>query len=129
MKQNVYLVKIISRRYTHYDLYRPGFIGNQVVFGKKQLDKIYDDKIREARKELEELKERIEDYRDVIVYSTDRTQRLGIDELLLLLAECIGDKKILYYCFPKDSGDIVAKTRLATEEIYKLHLPTKVHSA
>ena len=45
-------------------------------------------------KELEELKERIEDYRDVIVYSTDITQRLGIDELLLLLAECIGDKKI-----------------------------------
>ena len=45
-------------------------------------------------KELEEFKERIEDYRDVIVYSTDITQRLGIDELLLLLAECIGDNKI-----------------------------------
>ena len=40
MKQNIYLVKIISRRYTHYDLYRPDFIGNQVVFGKKQLNKI-----------------------------------------------------------------------------------------
>lgn len=33
---------------------------------------------------------------------------------------CIGDAKVLYYCFPKDCGDIVAKTRLATEEIYKL---------
>ena len=33
---------------------------------------------------------------------------------------CIGDSKVLYYCFPKDCGDIVAKTRLATEEIYKI---------
>lgn len=33
---------------------------------------------------------------------------------------CIGDAKVLYYCFPKNCGDIVAKTRLATEEMYKL---------
>ena len=33
---------------------------------------------------------------------------------------CIGDKDILYYCFPKNCGDVVAKTRLATEELYKL---------
>lgn len=33
---------------------------------------------------------------------------------------CIGDNNILYYCFPKNSGDIVAKTRLATEEMYKI---------
>lgn len=33
---------------------------------------------------------------------------------------CIGDSKVLYYCFPKVKGDIVAKTRLATEEMYKL---------
>ena len=33
---------------------------------------------------------------------------------------CIGDKKALYYCFPKDGGDVVAKTRLAAEELYKL---------
>lgn len=33
---------------------------------------------------------------------------------------CIGDSKVLYYCFPKDKKDIVAKTRLATEELYKL---------
>ncbi len=32
---------------------------------------------------------------------------------------CIGDTKALYYCFPKEGGDIVAKTRLATEELYK----------
>ena len=32
----------------------------------------------------------------------------------------IGDEKIQYYCFPKDCGDIVAKARLATEELYKL---------
>ncbi len=33
---------------------------------------------------------------------------------------CIGDTKVLYYCFPKAAGDIVAKTRIATEEMYKL---------
>ena len=33
---------------------------------------------------------------------------------------CIGDLNTLYYCFPKDCGDIVAKTRLATEEMYKI---------
>ena len=32
---------------------------------------------------------------------------------------CIGNSQALYYCFPKDSGDVVAKTRLATEELYK----------
>ena len=33
---------------------------------------------------------------------------------------CIGDNKALYYCFPQVAGDVVAKTRLATEEMYKL---------
>lgn len=32
----------------------------------------------------------------------------------------IGDMKAAYYCFPKNCGDIVAKTRLATEELYKI---------
>lgn len=32
---------------------------------------------------------------------------------------CIGDSNALYYCFPKGVGDVVAKTRLATEELYK----------
>lgn len=32
---------------------------------------------------------------------------------------CIGDRDCLYYCFPTKK-DIVAKTRIATEEIYKL---------
>jgi hypothetical protein len=27
---------------------------------------------------------------------------------------------MLYYCFPKTEGDFVSKTRLATEELYKL---------
>ena len=30
---------------------------------------------------------------------------------------CIGDHKALYYCFPQDGGDVVAKTRLAAEEL------------
>ena len=35
---------------------------------------------------------------------------------------CIGDADRQYYCFPKDQeGAIVAKARLACEEIYKLH--------
>lgn len=33
---------------------------------------------------------------------------------------CIGDEKAQYYCFPQDGGDIVAKARLAAEELYKL---------
>lgn len=33
---------------------------------------------------------------------------------------CIGNQDVLYYCFPKDAGDVVAKTRMATEELYKL---------
>ena len=32
---------------------------------------------------------------------------------------CIGNKDALYYCFP-DGGDVVAKTRLATEELYTM---------
>ncbi len=33
---------------------------------------------------------------------------------------CIGNNDTLYYCFPKE-GDVVAKTRMATEEMYKLY--------
>lgn len=33
---------------------------------------------------------------------------------------CIGNNDVLYYCFPK-SGDVVAKTRMAVEEMYKLY--------
>ncbi len=33
---------------------------------------------------------------------------------------CIGNNDVLYYCFPRGCGDVVAKTRLATEELYKL---------
>ena len=40
---------------------------------------------------------------------------------------CIGNKDALYYCFPKGDADVVAKTRLAAEELYKLkkRRPTK----
>ena len=38
---------------------------------------------------------------------------------------CIGDHKILYYCFPQGGGDVVAKTRLAAEELYKLKRAAK----
>ncbi len=33
---------------------------------------------------------------------------------------CIGNNDCLYYCFPK-GGDVVAKSRMATEEMYKLY--------
>ena len=33
---------------------------------------------------------------------------------------CIGNNDVSYYCFPKGKGDVVAKTRLAVEELYKL---------
>lgn len=32
----------------------------------------------------------------------------------------IGNERVQYYCFPQNCGDIVAKARLATEELYKL---------
>ncbi len=38
---------------------------------------------------------------------------------------CIGDNNASYYCFPKTGGDIVAKTRLATEELYKMAKETR----
>ena len=37
---------------------------------------------------------------------------------------CIGDAKTQYYCFPQTKDDVVAKARLAAEELYKL-LPAK----
>ena len=33
---------------------------------------------------------------------------------------CIGDMSVQYYCMPKTTGDVVAKARLAAEELYKL---------
>jgi hypothetical protein len=32
----------------------------------------------------------------------------------------IGNLNALYYCFPKTAGDVVAKTRLAAEELFKM---------
>ena len=37
---------------------------------------------------------------------------------------CIGDMKVLYYCFPKGAGDVVAKARIATEELFNLYADT-----
>lgn len=36
-----------------------------------------------------------------------------------------GNDKVQYYCFPKNAGDVVAKARLATEELYKLYQEAK----
>ncbi|HKM35668.1 MAG TPA: 1-acyl-sn-glycerol-3-phosphate acyltransferase [Lachnospiraceae bacterium] len=33
---------------------------------------------------------------------------------------CIGDSRMLYYCFPQKEDVMVAKTRLAAEELYKI---------
>ena len=33
---------------------------------------------------------------------------------------CIGNNEALYYCFPQGGGDVVAKARIAAEELYKL---------
>ena len=32
----------------------------------------------------------------------------------------LGNSKVYYFCFPKIQGDVVAKTRLAAEELYKM---------
>ena len=39
---------------------------------------------------------------------------------------CIGNKDVLYYCFPRGGVDVVTKTRLATEELYKLKKSRRV---
>ena len=41
----------------------------------------------------------------------------------------IGNSEALYYCFPKNAGDFVAKTRFAAEEIYKLYKNRKLRPA
>lgn len=41
---------------------------------------------------------------------------------------CIGNHEALYYCLPENTGDIVAKARLATEEIYKILMERKRNS-
>ncbi len=38
---------------------------------------------------------------------------------------CIGDSNALYYCFPRTTRDVVAKMRLATEELYKIQKENK----
>lgn len=37
---------------------------------------------------------------------------------------CIGNQDVLYYCFPKNT-DVVAKTRMAAEELYKMRKTRK----
>ena len=38
---------------------------------------------------------------------------------------CIGKPDLLYYCFPTGGGDVVAKTRMAAEELFKLESAAK----
>ncbi len=42
---------------------------------------------------------------------------------------CIGNHHELYYCIPKCGGDIVAKARLAAEELYKVLVAEKAERA
>ena len=42
---------------------------------------------------------------------------------------CVGNGDYMYYCFPKMEGDIVAKTRRAAEEIYKIRKSAKETAA
>jgi hypothetical protein len=41
---------------------------------------------------------------------------------------CIGNNDHLFYCFPETDGDVVAKTRLAAEELYKIARAEKFKS-
>lgn len=40
----------------------------------------------------------------------------------------IGDEQVQYYCFPKNGENVVAKTRLAAEELYKLRHNVTIQS-
>ena len=39
---------------------------------------------------------------------------------------CLGDEQVLYYCFPKNAGNVVAKTRMATEELFKINKQKRI---
>lgn len=39
---------------------------------------------------------------------------------------CVGDEQVQYYCFPKNQENVVAKARLATEELFKMVTQNKV---
>lgn len=56
------------------------------------------------------------------VQSSHLTYSLYSDYLWYEIGDviCIGDNDYLYYCFPQNVKGVVAKTRLAAEEIYKL---------
>ena len=41
---------------------------------------------------------------------------------------CIGNNDHLFYCFPETDGDVVAKTRLAAEELYKIARAEKLRA-
>ena len=58
------------------------------------------------------------DYRQKPVSSYSLYSDYFWDELGDMI--CIGNSKVLYYCFPTGQQDVVAKTRLAAEELYKL---------
>lgn len=63
------------------------------------------------------------DYRQKLQYS----HSLNADYYFYEIADVIGigDKNAIYYCFPKGVGDIVAKTRLAVEEMYRMARDSK----
>ncbi len=67
---------------------------------------------------------RIEDPQGEIYFSQkpSATYTLNSDYYWYEIGDVIGlgDSKALYYCFPKEAKDIVAKARLATEEMYKI---------
>ena len=41
----------------------------------------------------------------------------------------IGNSEALYYCFPRNAGDFVAKTRFAAEEMYKLYKNRRIRAS
>ena len=61
------------------------------------------------------------------VHAPNRSYSLYSDYYWYELGDmiCIGDNKTLYYCFPLEGGDVVAKTRLAAEELYKMRKSLK----
>lgn len=67
---------------------------------------------------------RIEDLEGNVYFSQkpSATYTLNSDYYWYEIGDVIGlgDSKALYYCFPKEAKDIVAKARLATEEMYKI---------
>lgn len=109
-------VTLLSDREYHIVCTQDGFVGKRLLMrllgcipAKKFINDIV--LIKDMRYAVQKLHASILMYPEAS-YSFDGTETP--------LPDSLGDAQIQYYCFPKHGENVVAKTRLATEELYKM---------